>query len=492
MTPTPPPAARTNRRRLLVAGAIAVAAVLAFVAFLLPGIRRDAQLDALSDSLDVNFKALAASDDPGIQDALVARMEDASKPFGNRVGAATVLLHRNRGSLVERALRTGSLDQRTVALAALRRHNSFGKQVAVDQAEHVKRTLVEWLGRSGDRTRKIALEVASRLRPPEALPSIRALVAAPGEPSDVRRMAIVALHMYADCEAVPDLHRLAKADADPAVRKAALQALDGLHGTRGAPCKAVLTDEMMKEAVAAALAHPGEQEADRLLRQYAMMAIRKDRDLAAGQVDVLRARLAPGPAVAERREALETLASVGDERTIADLARYVHDAEDGMRHSAAIAVARIREPDKFKPHAMLLVGYVRDERSKSGEAAFSAALERLRADANRWVGFPDRGPETERKGRPSERELVKELYAKGEGQGVTRAQVADALFRHHAGQAGLDAKGMEAAVALRESFWAKARANDVAGARALLEADAVAKSHPAVFLYERGWLDARG
>jgi HEAT repeat protein len=491
-TTSPTPATKRGRWPLVVGLVVAAAAVVVFLTVLLPTMRRGGRIDALSESLDKPYKELVESDDPELNDALAKRLHDASRPWKNRVGIANVLMRRDRSSVVFDAMRTGDLEVRTVALAALQRHPSFGKQVAPDPAMRVNETIVAWLGRADDPTRRRAIEIAMARRPKEALPSIRAIAGSEKEPPEMRRTAIGALQAYVDCDAVATLQKVALHDRDAGVRLGAIQALDILARYRGGPCAAVLSEATVREAVAAGLAHPGDERDDRLLRRGVISLMKKTPSLAEGQLEALRARLAPTVDLSERRDALDALASLGDAKVLADLPRYVHDADEGIRHSAAGAVARIRDTEKFRPFATLLVGYVRDEKAPSGASAFTDALLRLRGDAGSWVGFPPRPRETPSRAAPAERELVKALFEKGEAQGVTRAGVADAWYRHYAKQAGLDPAGVDAVVATRDAFWAKARGGDAAGARALLDADANAKAHPALFLYERGWLDARG
>ena len=86
--------------------------------------------------------------------------------------------------------------------------------------------------------------------------------------------------------------------------------------------------------------------------------------------------------------------------------------------------------------------------------------------------------------------VVHTLLETGSFEGVTRAQIAESLFRWLAEDAKLNPVEVDAAVRARTDFWEKAKSGDAAGARAIYDASVAPKVD--LWTYERGWLVARG
>jgi HEAT repeat protein len=511
MDPTTRPEGGRGRATRVVLGVLAVVVVGAVVLlFVVPPMQRASRIGALTEAEDANFRALVASDDEGLDAALEKALFDDSRSFRNRVGVAKLLLRRRAGfAPVERALRDPDLSTRTAALAALHTRDFFHKQILPDPSYRVQETVLEWIRREGDPSRRRALILLQTpaLKTPEALPAIRRMIApaAPGttfskEESDLRRAAVDALRGYVDCEAADDLLAVAKGDPEPVTRLRAVQALASLHRAKDAPCAETLPEERVVEAVHAALSHRGDTPDDRALRLGAMSEIARTPDWAQGKVEALRAFLAPDVSPIERRQALETLVKIEDPQTVAALPRYFHDPAPEVRSSAAATAAQDRAPDAVRTHGSLLVGYVRDERSPGGIASFEAALVRLQNDAGEWPGLPKELVEAGRQASTTLRQLLATLYKEGraetrtrqgEAVAVERETVAREAFRHVARRVGLADARVGEAETLRDAFWEKARAGDVSGARSMLEESALAKEHPALFLYETGWLLSR-
>jgi HEAT repeat protein len=484
---SPPPASRRRAVRIaVVAGAIVAVLVVVLLVFL-PPLRRSARIGALSPAEDVGFREMVGDDDPELNAELAEALRDGSRTYRNRVGIAKMLLRRQPAA-VETAVRSGDLDTRVVALSALLTHSSFVPQFVRNPSYRVRETVLEWLRRDGDGTRSTALVIAQMpdVRSAEVLAAIRRLLAS-DVPAKQRREAIDALKNYVDCESAAEIDRIARSDPEPETRLRAMQALGSFLRAKGSPCAAVVSVEKVGEVVASALAHPGEEKEDRALRQGAMIEMALTPALAEGKVAALRARLDPKVHGAERRQALETLAAVRDPEAIASLPRFAHDPEAGVRSSVVQIVTRLKDPAEARRNVALLVGYVRDEPSSSALGVFQAALNRLRNEADSYVGFPTKYSQV---GGPGLVDFVKRLF-QGEADGATRASVAEAWFRHLAKREGLDDAGIAAAVAVREAFWAKARADDVAGAKAALDGSPLPAAHPDLFRYETGWLASK-
>lgn len=137
-----------------------------------------------------------------------------------------------------------------------------------------------------------------------------------------------------------------------------------------------------------------------------------------------------------------------------------------------------------------LVGYLRDEPIPSGhEFTLRAAYGMVRRKAGAWVGLP--GSLREGKADIASMDApLKALFGKGVVEGVTRAQVAAELWRWLAERRGVPAAEVPAAEQARDAFWAKAKAGDVAGAKALLEP--LRAKVPELWTYEHGWLLSHG
>jgi hypothetical protein len=86
-------------------------------------------------------------------------------------------------------------------------------------------------------------------------------------------------------------------------------------------------------------------------------------------------------------------------------------------------------------------------------------------------------------------EFAKEIFKSGSAKGVERSAMAAAWFRWLCERNDVKGPAADEAVKARDEFWAKARAKDVAGAKAIYEAASTKSSKSGnLWTYEKGWL----
>lgn len=456
---------------------------------------------------------IRAEQDPAILSRLEDGMRDADKGDRVRVSCASLLIAKNRLAVVEAALRDPRLDVRAVALGALGSLKHFQTEYVDNPTYQVKETLLAWISdpRVPGRARGISLLPKTfrldRALPPELLAVLREALK-PSEAvgaSDARLAAAGMLAAYKDCAAAPALLALATSEADPYDRwqvlsstvllfDARVQRPDGSSeknpdGTYVAACPD-LPEASVRKAVMEALLYRGEGDRSRSMRLGAMGVLGRHPKWAGEALERMRAVLAdPSAHEIERRTALDTLITLKDEPTLDRFERWCHDPAAGVRATATAAIYNkvegLADPARLQS---CVVGYLRDEPSGGYELTFFLAFASVRDKAGEWVGLPGGW----RKGGGSLQEVQKgleQLLRTGSLDGTTRLQVGDALFRWLCKTNGLTEPETDAAAATRAAFWAKAKAGDVAGARAVY--DASMKSPVNLWTYELGWLEAR-
>ena len=500
-TPAPdaPPPAPRGRRPIVVGTLVVVLVAVGAGIWLWPGTQwgfwiRGAEKREFFDNL-VNER------DERIVDKIAAAMRDESLGAGLRTVLASILIRRDRLPLVERALKDGDLSTRTIALTALNRDHYFPRYLD-DLQYRVRETLLDWVHRDGDDTRASALAMLTypAAKSPEILPVVRALLtSAPdsdGRPSadvPLRSAAISTLVAYQDCGSVPTLAALVKGDPDPQVRMHALQGLAQFHDQEKSPCAGIVTDASLGDLAVEALSYPGDSGTERGFRMAALLLLAAHPALAKGNLDAIRARLGATVNHIERRTALTALLASKDERVVQEFPRWFHDDAANVRSEAATTATWKSAPYDDPRFRSCLVGYLRDETAPDTfENTFLNVLAHLHAVAGSWVGLPPNHATGKGASPEALRPFFRDLYFKGQAEGVTRESVADAWFRWLAEQSGRDLAGVTAAVRVRDAFWAKARAGDVAGAKAALaDPDGPATSKD-LFTYEQGWLLVHG
>jgi hypothetical protein len=439
---------------------------------------------------------LLEEEHPDLIPELVAGMQDSNKGTTVRVSLANVLIKKNRIGEVDAMLRRPALSDRVVGFLALADKPYFRKQYVEDPSWGVAATVEEWL--ASDRPDRVrALDHLERVFPPPTAPPavverLRTFLA-PGGDVDLRWRAALKLASYQDCGSVPALVAAAKSETDAEAWLRVMNAVLQIWDNEASPCRKDLPEAEVKAIVERAFDHAGTGPHDVAVRQRAMIHYRAWPQAIGERLAVLRKRLASSSSSVERRVALEALIAAKDEETLAGLPRWIHDDTADVRSSLVQSLPSSTNADSHAYEA-LLIGLVRDEPSdpkKGRAAAFFAAVQRLRNAAGEYVGFPEKHRKGSGQGDASMQERVKTLWSTGRLEGVTREQVVDAMWRWLAKRNGVDdEKAIDEVQRTRAAFWERAKADDVAGARALLEKPAAEK--PNLWAYERGWLLKRG
>ena len=440
-------------------------------------------------------KKLVAEQDPAVLDVIEDVMRDADQSDHTRLALADVLLAKNRLGLVEKALKDPRLDVRVVALRALSRLQYFRKQYVEDAAWGVGPTVAAWLSDPRSKSRASAAALSNVVwpggeqAPDDVRRALRAMVAAQGGAAQANARAAAAgvLAGWNDCEAAPDLLVRAKTDDEPYARLRILQAVVQLYDARG--CGDRLPEAEVRAAFESCVAWPGDGDLNRSVRMAAVMTVHRHPEWAGPVLATMRARAADVDLhEAERRATLDALVAAKDADVVTGFSRWFHDPSPGMRASAVASVQLEASPVATAAYESCLVGYLRDEPiPTTHEFSLRAAYGMLRRKAGAWVGLP--GALRDGKADIAAMDApLKALFGKGEVEGVTRAQVAAALWRWLAERRGVPAAEVADAEKARDAFWAKARAGDVAGARAALEP--LRAKWPELWTYEDGWLIA--
>ena len=443
--------------------------------------------------------ALRASTDPKTDERLLDALADGSKSFDVRRMCADLLLERNRLTAVEGLARKGDLMTRAVILTRLSSENFFKNEVLPNPEFQVEATVRAWLADSSLERRSEAIRLALALELPGVMEHIRPLLsraAAEGAGREDANLVLIgaaeAVARFKDCGSAEQVALLADKDRDIHVRLRTLEVLERLTvGVLGSEpiCPGAISDERMLAIVTRTLDAEGDADFARNMRIKGLGMLERHPAWLPPLAARARAVLdGPGNG-AERRAALSALV-VGQDAAIGpDLARYLHDRDFEVR-STAVQVA-----DQVPGLAAgsLWIGLLRDETDLRAREALRQAHMRLKLAAGSYVGLPA-GVEAVGH-QPAKQEIaidafLDEQLRTGSGSGVTREAWAETWFRWFAGTQNLEGAALEAVVVARKAFRAAMERDDLAAARAALAA--APGGDGAVFLYEQGWLAAKG
>ncbi len=446
-------------------------------------------------------KHLVEESDPGIVDKIDAGMRDADLPRATRVALAGVLIEKNRLALVEKAAEDASLDLRTIALETLARQTFFRKQYADDPHFRFRDTELAWLKDASRSDRTTAIAVLPQFfaygttLPDDFLAALRALVTPATKDAALRYAAASSLAGYRDCASAAAVADLALVEEDLEAKLKLLQVVVTFYDSGGDECRKAVPEARVRAVVSRCLAHKGPDDGlNRAVRMGALGILTRHPEWAKAEAAVIRAVLDSNAHEVERRSALEAVVAAGDAASIARFPAYLHDPTGGVRASAA----QLTQQDKPGGRLglaqgvlnALLAGYLANEtEGKSYEPTLRAVYATIRQRAGVWVGLPE--PFRTKGGALSNdvAQMLHALFTTGSFEGTTRAQIADALFRWVAQDQKLTPAEVEAAAKAHGDFWTKARAGDVAGAKAVY--DAVSPQKPDLWSYEKGWLLAK-
>lgn len=437
-----------------------------------------------------------AEQDPAILPVMEEVMRDADLSDAVRVALADLLVQKNRLSVVEQALTDPRLDVRIVALLALSKQPFFRKQYLDAEAYGIRATIAEWLSTPTARNRGQAPGLASFAFPtPGSAPEpvvkgVRAMLepATAAKEAGARAAAAATLAGWQDCASAELLVSRAKTDPEAFGRLRTMQAAVLLF--ESGACKDRMPEAELAAAVVGAIDWPGEGDLNRAVRMGAASAVTRHPAWGAPRADVLRARVADDAThEAERGSTFDALVAMKDLGTIEAIPRWLHHPVGAMRRQAATSLfATPPAPITESAAESLLVGYLADE---PGDGPYSytvrVAYARIREKAGEWVGLPERF-RTARGNVAVLSEPLDAIFKRGSYEGVTRASLNEAVWRWLAKRRGLAPGDVDAAFAARTDFWAKARAGDLAGAKALLAP--LASANADLWAYEAGYVAA--
>lgn len=457
-------------------------------------------------------KKLIEETDADLVPRLVAGMRDTSKGFKTRVSLANVLIKKGRLGPLEDALLEPTMAVKVVALRALIDKPFFRKQYAGNATFRIPESYVAWLSDSSLPGREDALDFAHNVHqppnaPPAFLEAARAILAGSKGPEGarLRQRAAEALGRYRDCAAVPSLVAALEAETESETLRRLMQAVVELHDAPQSPCADVLPEATARKAVSIAFDHAGDSEAARATRMAALIKYKSHVRWLTDRVEKVRTVLnAPSTHISERRLALETLVVGRDDATWEEIPRRAHDPDNAMRGSLILALPDEPDADSTS-YEGCLIGLVRDEPAPSrhddprGGNPFvvEGAFRRLRRAAGEWVGFPGK---LRLQGLNIDAEMRRRIAGLLKGgtiadpekpeETVTRDQIVREWWTWLAKRNGVTEEAEVRDVEkTRADFWAKAKAGDVLGAKALVEKPAALKRN--LWSYERGWLEAR-
>ena len=510
MTPSPsdaPPAASARRAKTLwIVGGVLLAAAGVFI---VANAKRwqFANWAGAADQQEFSKKIQGASD-PRMDDALLDTAKDERKATSVRRACASLLVDRNHLREVEDLLVNGSRRSKRIALAALTPRPFFHKQYLADPAYHVREILVDWIGDADDPSADRADALTAILPrvwpytprgadpavPPEILKTVGSILEGPPaddrDAPDLRVAAAGVVTGYRWCAGAPALLAAARKEQDARASLRLMQSLVTLADADGAPCKDVLPEDAVFGVVETTLRRPGTDSISRGARMGALALLERHPAWAKKKVAEIRAILDSDTSPEERGSAFPALVASGDVAARGDVAVWIHDPAYGVRSRVAQAVAAGKAGLESADHMSLLVGYF-DRDPQPTDLAFRDVSLRLRSLAGSWVGFPETGPGERGAASGDMGPLLRDLVAGRPVGGKSRADVGAAWWNWLAGKNGIaEGPSLKAAFAARDAFWTKAKAGDVAGARAALDA-APAKDSP-LWEYERGWLAAKG
>lgn len=424
--------------------------------------------------------------DKDVDAALLEAVWDQDKAWRVRRQCAQILIERQQRSALERSLReTKELGKLPPILDRLSNEEYFKRTYADDPAYRVNAVLDWWMGQEGDDTRGYAIRIATKLGRRDLLPQIRPLLKRRATSTRAGResqkllltAAAGAVHFFKDCESIDGLVELTKSDPDPLVRMRAMQFLSRLAVREESACESTYGIAAFRELVQGML-----DDAEKPVRMAALIEIDQVPALGEGLNEKLYGILESDKDGSERRYALHALSRMGDPDLASRMGRYAHDDSAEVR-SSNVAKATVYSPPLFS----ILIGAVRDE--AENRLAFETALDVLREKGGSWHGFPPELAQVARKQEKAWVDARRTLFEAGEFGGVTRRSVADAWFSWFVEEMGLSAEEQAAAVEARVAFWAAAEKGDASAAKAAL--DQLPQQDTQIFLYERGWLEAR-
>lgn len=424
--------------------------------------------------------------DKAVDAEILEAVWDQDNSWRVRRQCAQILIERQQRSALERSLReTKELGKLPPILDRLSNEEYFKRTYAEDPAYRVNELLDWWMAQDGDDTRSYAIRIATKLGRRDLLPKIRPLLKRRPTSTHAGResqkllliAAAGAAQFFKDCESIDDLVTLTKSDPDPLVRMRAMQFLSRLAVREGSACESSYGVPGFRELVQGMLDDP-----EKPVRMAALIEIDQVPSLGEGLNEKLYDILESDKDGSERRYALHALSRMGDPDLASRMGRYAHDRSAEVR-SSNVAKATLYSPPLFS----IMIGAVRDE--AENKLAFETALDVLREKGGSWHGFP---PDLAKLAQKQEKAWIdarRTLFEAGEFGGVTRRSVADAWFSWFVEDMGLSAEEQAAAVEARTAFWAAAEKGDAAAAKAAL--DKLPQQDTQIFLYERGWLEAR-
>ncbi len=485
-----------SRARLWVLGAVlAVAAgAAAFMLFFQPRWETWCRMA----NQDKFKKQIMAEQDPAILATMEEVMRDASQSDAARVALADLFVQKNRLATVEAALTDPRLDVRVVALVGLSRQPYFRKQYVDVESYGVRATIEAWLGSPTAPSRTQAPGLAYFVYPtagaaPEGVvKGVRAMLEGEHAAKDAgaRAAAAATLAGWQDCGAAPLLLARAKSDPEAFARLRTMQATVQLFESKA--CEAALPEAAVVEAVVAAIDWPGEGDLNRAVRMGGVSIVTRHPTWGASRADLLRKRVADDATHdAERGSTFDALVAMADAGTIDAIPRWLHSSAGAMRRQAATALFGKPPPPITEQAAeSMVVGYFMEE---PGDGPYSytvrVAYSTVRAKAGEWVGLPERL----RKERGNVAVLSKPLdalFKTGRFEGVTREGLSESVWRWLAAHQKVAPEAIDAAWKTRRDFWAKAKAGDLAGAKAVLAPRLAAERD--LWAYESGYLAAKG
>jgi hypothetical protein len=499
----PPRAGLSLRTKLVVGGVLAVLVVV-FVVANWKSWEYQHWANA-ADQPEFEKKILTKGADPVLDARLLDNVKDDAKATRVRLACAKLLIEHNHLRDVEDLLLKGNPRAQRIALWALASRPWFHKQYLADPSFPVVPVLVSWVtdtsATGADRATALSNVVPQVWQytprggkttvPPEVLKSVKDLLVSPGgderEGASVRMAAAGVVTGYRWCEGVPALVDAARSETDAQGRMWLMQRVVGVHDAEWEECKGAVTEDAALEVVDKALRHPGGGSINWGVRMAALSALARHPAWAAKRADEIRRIVESDASPEERSSALPALVASGDVAARGDVARWVHDRAPSVRSQAVQAVAGGKKELEPADHLSLLVGYFLEEPAPT-PLALREVAQRLRGLAGSWIGFPEAGATGPGAATGDMTPVLLDLAAGKTVGGKTRADIGAAWWNWLASKHGVDAASLKAAFAARDAFWAKAKAGDLAGARAVLDG-APAKDSP-LWEYERGRLAA--
>ena len=413
---------------------------------------------------------------------LLATLEQPKEAYSVRFTCARLLVDFEQLPALEPLLQHEELAVRLPVLDVLSRQSYFQKTYVEPGTFGLRDTLRAWLAGEDLPARQEAMRIVRVIGIEDELPQIRAMLVR-SDRANVHPMAerqtlqgaLKAVSIAKDCESIPAITALLEGDRDPMVRGSALDALYNLVMELGA------CDDVAPDHVAATVGALLDDEHAQV-RQKALLLLAKQPVWAASHRDRMREILVQGESMGERRAALDGLSAAKGDAFERDLPGWFHHDDQFMR-SSAVRGAGAYDP-KVSQFTGCLIGIVRNE--KENLVAYTTAMDQLRLGAGGYHLVQTSIPELAKIDRVLFIRAVREFFEKGASHGVDRHRFAKGWFAWYAAREGLDPQLASAATTAWASFWEKADAGNVAGARAAI--GSLQERMEPLFLYERAWL----